>query len=100
MGKPERTGRPRRRWVNNIKMYLGGIGWVGMDWIELDQDRDHRRALVNTIRNFLFPQNVRKFLCSCTIGGFSRSVMRARCPAHFIFTDLIVLMISGEESAV
>jgi hypothetical protein len=33
-------GRPRRRWVNNIKMDLREIGWYGMDWIDLAQDRD------------------------------------------------------------
>jgi hypothetical protein len=34
-------GRPRRRWVGNIKIDLREIGWVGMDWIDLAQDRDH-----------------------------------------------------------
>jgi hypothetical protein len=33
-------GRPRRRWVNNIKIDLREIGWDGMDWIDLAQDRD------------------------------------------------------------
>jgi hypothetical protein len=37
--------------VDNIKMDLGEIGWDGMDWIKLAQDRDHRRALVNTVMN-------------------------------------------------
>jgi hypothetical protein len=41
-------GRPRRRWVDNIKVYLGHIGWDGMDWIDLAQDRDQWRDLVNT----------------------------------------------------
>jgi hypothetical protein len=41
-------GRPRRRWVDNIKMELGEIGWGGMDWIDLGQDRDQWRALVNS----------------------------------------------------
>jgi hypothetical protein len=43
VGKPEGKiplGRPRRRWVDNIKMYLREIGWDGVDWIELAQDRD------------------------------------------------------------
>jgi hypothetical protein len=35
--------------MNNIKMDLGEIGWVGVDWIDLTQDRDQCRALVNTI---------------------------------------------------
>jgi hypothetical protein len=42
-------GRPRCGWVNNIKMDLRGIGWGGMDWIDLAQDRHHWRALVNTV---------------------------------------------------
>jgi predicted small integral membrane protein len=49
VGKPEGKrpiGRPRRRSVDNIKMDLLGIGWVGVDWIGLAQDRDKWRALV------------------------------------------------------
>jgi hypothetical protein len=44
VGTPEGRrplGRPRRRWVDNIKIYLREIGWDGMDWIDLAQDRDH-----------------------------------------------------------
>jgi hypothetical protein len=54
VGKPEEKrplGRPRRRWVDNIKMDLREIGWDDMDWIELAQDRDKWRALVNTVMN-------------------------------------------------
>jgi hypothetical protein len=38
-------GRPRRRWVNKIKMDLREIGWDGMDWIDLAQNRDGGRLL-------------------------------------------------------
>jgi hypothetical protein len=58
VGKPEgkRTlGRPRRRWVDNIKMDLTEIEWDGVDWIELAQDRDQWRALVNTVVNLRVP---------------------------------------------
>jgi hypothetical protein len=48
------------------------MGWCGVDWIDLAQDRDQWRALVNTVMNLLLPYNVGKFLCNCTIGGFSR----------------------------
>jgi hypothetical protein len=54
VGKPEGKrplGRPRRRWVDNIKMDLREIGWDGVDWIDLAQNRDHWRALVNTVMN-------------------------------------------------
>jgi hypothetical protein len=46
-----RIGRPRRRWEDNIKMDLQEVGWEGMDWIELAQDRDRWRALVNAVMN-------------------------------------------------
>jgi hypothetical protein len=58
VGKPERKrplGRPRRRWVDNIKMNLGEIGWEGRDWIELAQNRDQWRALVNAVMNLRVP---------------------------------------------
>jgi hypothetical protein len=58
VGKPEgkRTlGRPRRRWVDNIKMDLREIGWDGMNLIELAQDMDQWRALVNTVMNHRVP---------------------------------------------
>jgi hypothetical protein len=48
-------GRPRRRWVDNIKIYLREIGWDGMDWINLTQDRDQCKALVNTVMNLRVP---------------------------------------------
>jgi hypothetical protein len=50
MGKPDGK-RPRRRWEDNIKMDLQGVGCGGMDWIALAQDRDRWRALVNAIMN-------------------------------------------------
>jgi hypothetical protein len=40
-------GRSRRRWVDNIRMDLGEVGWVDVDWIGLAQDRNSWRALVN-----------------------------------------------------
>jgi hypothetical protein len=58
VGKPEGKiplGRPRRKWVYNIKLDLGDIGWDGMDWIDLAQDRDRWRALVNTLMNLRLP---------------------------------------------
>jgi hypothetical protein len=58
VGKPEGKrplGRPRRRWVINIKLDLLGIGWGGVDWIGLDQDRDKWRALVNVVMNLRVP---------------------------------------------
>jgi hypothetical protein len=48
-------GRPRRRWVDNIKIELRETGCDGMDWIDLSQDRDQWRALVNTVMNLRVP---------------------------------------------
>jgi hypothetical protein len=48
-------GRPRCRRVDNIKMDLREIGWGRMDWINMVQDRDQWRALVNTVINFRVP---------------------------------------------
>jgi hypothetical protein len=47
--------RPRRRWENNIKMYIGGIGFGDKDWIHLTWDRDRWRALVNTVMSLRVP---------------------------------------------
>jgi hypothetical protein len=58
VGKPEgkrSLGRPRRRWEDNIKMDLREIGWGDMDWIDLPQDRDQWRALMNTVMNLRVP---------------------------------------------
>jgi hypothetical protein len=58
VGKPEGRrplGRPRRRWVDNIKIDLREIMWDGVDWIDLAQNRDQWRALVNTVMNLRVP---------------------------------------------
>jgi len=58
VGKPEgkrQLRRPRRRWEDNIKMDLQEVGLAGMDWIELAEDRDRWRALVNAVMNIRVP---------------------------------------------
>jgi len=58
LGKPEGKrplGRPRRRWVNNIRMDLQEVGCGYMDWIGLAQDRDSWRTLVRAVMNFRVP---------------------------------------------
>jgi hypothetical protein len=58
VGKPEgkrSLGKPRRKWVDNIKMDLLEIGWGSVGWIGLAQDRDKWRGLVNAVMNIRVP---------------------------------------------
>jgi hypothetical protein len=58
VGKPEGKrplGRPRRRWVDNIRMDLGEVGWCDVDWIGLAKDRNRWRSLVNSVLNLWVP---------------------------------------------
>jgi hypothetical protein len=61
VGKPQRKrplGRPRRSWVNNMKMDVREIGRGGIDWIDLAQGRDRWRSLVNTVINPHVPKRM------------------------------------------
>jgi hypothetical protein len=63
VGKPEERrplGRPRRRWLDNIRMDLVEVGWGDVDWIGLAQDTDRWRALVNSVLNLRIPYNAGK----------------------------------------
>jgi hypothetical protein len=54
VGRPEGRrplGRPRRKWEDNIKMDVQEVGWGGVDWIDMVQDRDRWRAVVNAVMN-------------------------------------------------
>jgi hypothetical protein len=76
VGKPKGKrplGRPRHRWVNNIRMDLGEVGWGDVDWIGLAQDRDRWRALVNSVFNLRVPRNAGKLS-----GGLSSSAQLHR----------------------
>jgi hypothetical protein len=67
VGKPERKiplGRPRRRWEDNIKMDIQEVGCEGMDWIDLAEDRDRWRTLVNAVMNLRVPKNAGNILTS------------------------------------
>jgi hypothetical protein len=62
--KPEGKGllgRPRGRWDDNIKMDLQEVGWGGMGWIDMAQDRDRWWDIVNAVMNFLVPQCAQNF---------------------------------------
>jgi hypothetical protein len=58
LGRPEGKGpleNPWRRWEDDIKMYFQEVGSGGVDWIDLAQDRERWRALVNAVMNLRFP---------------------------------------------
>jgi hypothetical protein len=58
LGNPEGRsplGRPRRRWLDNIRMDLAEVGWGDVDWTGLAQDRDRWRALINSVSNLRVP---------------------------------------------
>jgi len=58
VGRPVRKrplGRPRHRWEDYIEMDLQEVGWGGMDWIGMSQDRDRLGALTNTVMNLWVP---------------------------------------------
>jgi hypothetical protein len=76
VGKPEGKrplGRPRRRWVDDIKMDLLEICWGGVDWTGLAQDRDKWRALVNAVMNLRVAKNAGKLSIAYIIGDLSSS---------------------------
>jgi hypothetical protein len=80
VGKPEGTrllGRHRRRWEDNIKMDLQEVGWGGwsMDWIDLVEDRDRWRALLNAVINLRVPQNAGNVLTSSEPVSYSRRTL-------------------------
>jgi hypothetical protein len=71
-------GSPRRRWVDNIKMDLGEVGWGDMDWIGLAQDRDRWRALVNSVLKLRVPLNPGKLSSGLTSRGLSSNTQLHR----------------------
>ena len=78
VGKPEGKrplGRPRRRWVNNIRLHLQDVGCGYMDWIGLTQDRDRWRTLVSAVMNLRVPWNAGNFFTSCKPVSFSRRTL-------------------------
>jgi hypothetical protein len=62
-------GRPRRKWESNIRMDLREIGWKGVGWIYVAQDRDQWRAVVNTVMNLRVAFKVGNFLFVCLMAS-------------------------------
>jgi hypothetical protein len=68
-------GRPRSRWVDNIRMDLEKVGCGYIDWIGLAQDRDRLGTLVSAVMNLRVPWNAGNFLTSCKPVRFSRRTL-------------------------
>ena len=78
MGKPEEKrpfARPRLRWEDYIKMDVQEMGRRGMDWIELAQDMDSWRALVDAVMNLRVPLKAGNFLTSCKAVSFTKRTL-------------------------
>jgi hypothetical protein len=81
VGKPEGKRplrRPKRRWVDNIRMDLGEVGWGDVNWIGLPQERNRWRALENSVLNLRVPRNARKLLSDLTSSGRSSNAQLHR----------------------
>jgi hypothetical protein len=78
-GKPEGKrphGKGKNRWKDDDKIDLKETGCEGVKWIHLAQDRNQRRALVNTIKKLLMPKNAENFLASYDTTSFSIMLLR------------------------
>ena len=78
VGKPEGMrplGRPRHRWVDNIRIDLQEVGCEYMDWIGLAKDRDRWRTFVSAVMNLRVPWYAGNFLTSCKPVSFSRRTL-------------------------
>jgi hypothetical protein len=86
VGKPEGKrplGKPGRRWVDNIRMDLGEVGWDDVNWIGLAQDRNRWRALVNSELNLRVPSNAGKLSSGLTSSGLSSSAQLHRVKYNY-----------------
>jgi hypothetical protein len=101
VGKPEGkgpVGRPRRRWVDNIRMDLVEVGWSDMDWIGLAQDRGRWRALVNWVLNLRVPQNAGELSSVLTTRDLSNSAqLHVVSKDGVMWTGLVCIRIGTSE---
>ena len=91
-GKPEGKrplGRPRRRWVDNIRTDLQEVGCEYMDWIGLAQDRDRWRTLESAVMNLRVPWNAGNFLTSCKPVSFSRRTLHHAVSKYVMYSNIM-----------
>ena len=107
VGKPEGRrplGRPRRRWVDIIRMDLQEVECGYMDWSGLAQDRDRWRTLVSAVMNLRVPWNAGNFLTSCKPVSFSRRTLyhgvsiNAEAVSKFFTPNIELTPVNGVEN--
>jgi len=99
LGNPEGRrplGRPRHRWVDNIRMGLQEVGCGYVDWIGLAQDKDRWRTLVSVVMNLRVPWNAGNFLTSCKPVTF----LRILCYRHSRISSSHILHCPPQNDAV
>jgi hypothetical protein len=69
------SGKPKHKWANDVKMCVTEMGWEGLNWMHLAQDRDKWQALVNTVMNLWVPQNSGSFSTSQRINSISERTL-------------------------
>ena len=92
VGKPEGRRplkRPRHKWEDNIKMDIQEVRWGGTDWIDLVQDKNKWRALVNAVMNLWVPSNAGNFLTSWGPVSFSRNPL-----LHVVVVVVVVVVVA------
>ena len=100
VGKPEGKrplGRPRRRWVDNIRIDLRDVGCRYMDWIGLAQDGDRWRTLVSAVISLRVPWNAGNILTSCKPVSFSRRNLHHGVSEYVIVYGLTVAPLGRQE---
>ena len=101
VGEPEGKkplGRPRRRWVHNVRMDLPKVGCGYVDWIGLAQDRDRWRTLASAVMNLRVPWNAGNFLTSCkTVSCSRRTLHHGVSIIFYLVSDFIFLQNYGKH---
>ena len=98
VGKPEGKrplGRPRRRWVDNIRTDLQEVGCGYVDWIGLAQDRDRWQMLVSAVMNLRVPWNAGKFLTSCKPVSCSRRTLHHGVSKYMPYVFRVFCLFQG-----
>jgi hypothetical protein len=94
--KERATTKIKTKMGDNISMDLEDVGWDGMDWMDLAQDREHWRALVIAVMKLWVSREAEKLLSSCTTGGPKRRIQLNVVSYTDVFQEVVdMIMILG-----